>query len=797
MKRSITLTTFLLLFGWAWAQPVSTYPYVQNFDAFPTSNQGSGVEPNPNTFPDAWTNDITGDGPQDWHAVRGATPTAGTGPDNDHTLGNSTGVYLYVEDSGRDNDSVILFTPFFNLSALPNPRLAFWVHSDANLAAAFYGADSSFNDLKLDYFNGAVWTTIDSIGVLGTGWTEVILSLTGLPPIVRFRFRINNNNYGDFVHDIGIDDFSVYDQPVVDGAVVDAGITLTAPAGYTLAPPSQGAVYSLSGRIQNRGLQTLTSLVFKGNFGTYADSVTLDSLVSFQDSALTLATSFTPTEGLVGTFSLKAAQTDTFPDNDQISVAVVDSVLARDDSTASGGLGFTGANGVFGLMFELTQPDVLTSTSFFLNSSTIGDTLRVLLYGFGNDLPGEPDTSSVLDSTIYWQIPARGWQTLGFTCQNELPAGKYFIACEQVNLNNLGFGYDIQGLVPGTAFFGDGVTRWTLLEAAVPSLASAFMIRMNFGPTQKRAAINAPSDRICIGDDIALTATGAAGTYTWTGVALDTTGGASVIAAPTADATYTVSLLDNNGCASIDSVQVGVNPLPTPSVSGDTVVCEGSAATLTASGGNVYEWSTGETTASISVTPSAPTTYTVTVSDSIGCASQDTISVALLASPTVALDSTLAFFGLSNGTATASGSGGTGPYTYSWNNGQDSSTAVGLAPGTYTVTVTDANGCSVVDSIAVTEAATGISDLLDENLIEVYPNPTSGTFTISNLDVFGQNASLVIKVVNVNGSEVARFGQKGRNEMNISLGSQLPDGVYMVEISNGEKRAVKRIMIAR
>lgn len=774
------------MFGWAYAQPISSFPYVQNFDAFPTGNQGSGAEPNPAVFPDQWVNDITGDGPQDWYAVKGSTPTANTGPTNDHTLGNANGVYLYVEDSGRDNDSVILFTPFFNLSALPNARLAFWVHSNANLASASYGADSSFNDLKVDYFNGSVWTNIDSTGVLGTGWTEKILDLAGLPPIVRFRFRVNNFNYGDFVHDLAIDDFSVYDQPIVDGAVVKAGITLTSPAGYKLAPPSQGAVYTLSGTVQNRGLQTLTNLVFKGDFGTYADSVTLDSLVSFQDSALTLATSFTPTQGLVGTFSVSATENDTFPLNNQKSVAVVDSVLARDDSTANGGLGFTGATGVFGLMFELTQPDVLTSTSFFLNSSTIGDTLRVLLYGFGNDLPGEPDTSAVLDSTIYWAIPARGWQTLGFTCQNELPAGKYFIACEQVNLNNLGFGYDFDGLVPGTAFFGDGVGRWTLLEAAVPSLASAFMIRMNFGPTQKNVSLSAPTDRICIGDSITLNIGGQL-PGTWT-------------VAPPVDSTFHVTQIDANGCFSADSFTVYVNPIPTPAVSGDSAVCEGATATLVASGGDVYEWSTGETTATITPTVSALTTYTVIVSDSIGCDAQSSITVDVIPGPSVSivLDE-VAWNGLSNGVATATAGAGTGPYTYAWNdpNAQTSATAVGLAPGTYAVTVTDANGCSVVDSVDVTEAATGISDLLDENLIGLYPNPTAGGFTISNLEVFGVNTSLVIKIVNVNGSEVARWGQKGQNEVNVQLSADLPDGIYMVEISSSEKRAVKRLMIAR
>ena len=62
-------------------------------------------------------------------------------------------------------------------------------------------------------------------------------------------------------------------------------------------------------------------------------------------------------------------------------------------------------------------------------------------------------------------------------------------------------------------------------------------------------------------------------------------------------------------------------------------------------------------------------------------------------------------FGGNNGTATISAIGGTSPYTYSWNTSPAQTTAIatGLSAGTYTVVVTDANGCTSTTSIAITQ----------------------------------------------------------------------------------------------
>lgn len=792
MRNFTLIAFFMLVCGALFSQPITSYPYFEDFEGFFNGPTGASAiaEPNPNAFPGDWANEITNDGTQDWYSVSGPTPSGSTGPAGDHTTGS--GIYMYVEDSQTDNDEVTLESPLFALSTLTNPSLSFWVNSDANVAGAFYGGDSSFNHLLVDYFDGTSWIRLDSIGVLNTGWTLRQIPLTGISPFARFRFVVNNNNFGDFVHDIAIDDVSVFDIPTDDVSLEVGELYLNLPGEYTLAPVSQAPNYELGAIIRNNGLNTMTNVKVTANFGTFADTISLDSLVSFQDSMVLFNATLDPIFGGDVKYSVFGDQTDTFPNNEYFT-RLNDTTFARDDSSASGGIGFTGATGIFGTMYELTQPDVLTSMSYFLGNSVIGDTIRLLMYGFGNDVAGFPDTTSVMDSTGYFPITSLGWQTSTFTCQNLLAPGKYFIAVEQVNLNNLGFGYDLDNYVPNTSFFGDGIGQWTEL-GSIPSLASSFMIRLNFGEETKNTTIAASSDRICMGDTVSIFASGT-GTFSWTGSDLLSTTGDTVRAVPSASSAYAVTLVDADGCSSIAGTVVDVNPLPTPAIAGDTLVCENTAVTLTASGGGNYLWSTGDMTADISPIPVGTTTYTVTVSDSIGCAAADSFTVGNYPSSTVAFDSTIAFFGLSNGTATATASNGTAPYTYLWATGDTSAMTSGLAAGVYSVEVTDANGCVTVDSVMVTEATDGIQNLLDESLISAFPNPSTGSLSVENLQIFGNNASLTVRILDLHGRSILSETVQGQTSLHLTFPTTAASGIYTLDIRSADQRIVKRVIL--
>ncbi len=138
-------------------------------------------------------------------------------------------------------------------------------------------------------------------------------------------------------------------------------------------------------------------------------------------------------------------------------------------------------------------------------------------------------------------------------------------------------------------------------------------------------------------------------------------------------------------------------------------LCDGTA-TATPSGGAppfTYSWDTSPVQTDSVATGLCPGTYTVTITDaaltvitgSEVITEPDTLQIAFGSIFNVGCN------GDSSGSVTASTTGGTTPYTFSWNDpsSQTDSTAIGLAQGTYTVTVTDANACSDTDSVTINE----------------------------------------------------------------------------------------------
>jgi hypothetical protein len=562
-----------------------------------------------------------------------------------------------------------------------------------------------------------------------------------------------------------------------------------------------------------------------------------------------------------------------------LTVQVNDSTFARDDSVASGGLGFNTVTGEFGNMFSLTTADVLTSTSFFLNGPTVGDSMRVVVYSFGNQIAGEPDTlpSNIIDSTEIWTVTQTGgqWHTLPFKCQPELPAGQYFIAIQQLVANNLTSGFDNETFNPATTFYrGGGDTRWNDVGIlAANGLASSMMVRMNFGTeTVPKANITASTNALCVGDSVTLSAP-AGLNYTWLGIGVQSSMTASTQAVSIITGTFPYVLMatDANGCATTATTMITYDPRPTATISGDTTICEGQSVSLTASGGTATSWSNGDQTSIISVSPADTTTYTATVSiggcgvdamvtvnvpevsvtvdmatdvacngDSTGtidvssiapgsvtyswddggagasrtgltagtyivtvtddgtmCAANDT---ATITEPT-AIALTASAFGATNGNtdgfAIADASGGTSPFTYAWNDAgmQMADTAVNLGPGTYTVIVTDSNGCIDSSSVTINEYGVGIEDLLNPAWVKVYPNPNNGQFVLSGLDAFGTDAQLKVSVYDLNGKNILSQKVHAQNELQINLSGNRAAGVYMVHIQSETVRLVKRVMI--
>lgn len=180
---------------------------------------------------------------------------------------------------------------------------------------------------------------------------------------------------------------------------------------------------------------------------------------------------------------------------------------------------------------------------------------------------------------------------------------------------------------------------------------------------------------------------------------------------------YNVTLIVTNVSGSDTLVlpnHIVVNDLPLLSaLPGSTSCADGNDGSInlsiTGAGPHTFAWSDGST----GEDPSGltPGDYTVTVTDANGCTASGTYNVSEPAAITMTFSTQSANCGQSNGTATVTPSGGVGGYTYLWSSGATSATASNLAAGSYDVTVTDANGCQMIGTTALSNsnAPTGTS----------------------------------------------------------------------------------------
>ena len=131
---------------------------------------------------------------------------------------------------------------------------------------------------------------------------------------------------------------------------------------------------------------------------------------------------------------------------------------------------------------------------------------------------------------------------------------------------------------------------------------------------------------------------------------------------------------------------------------------------------------------------------------------------------------------------TINGSGTT--YTYLWSNGATTQDISGVVPGTYTVTVTDSWGCSLVETYIV-DFASGISTISDSDKIEVYPNPAKDVFFVKYSFEFPDNRPL--EVYDATGRKIKSIiCKENKGILQIDLQNS-PPGIYFVRMVNGNK----------
>ncbi len=247
-------------------------------------------------------------------------------------------------------------------------------------------------------------------------------------------------------------------------------------------------------------------------------------------------------------------------------------------------------------------------------------------------------------------------------------------------------------------------------------------ITVNSIPTASITASN-NNNAVCLANSITLTAAGG-GTYLWS-AGLGTTSSISVTPASTTTYTVTVTAA-NSTCTSSSQITITVNPNPTPTITssnGSNPVCAGTAVSMTASGGVSYVWSNGTTVAFNSVNPTYSMSYTVTVTGSNGCTAMGVKDITVNPLPTAQItgESNIC----PNQTKSLVASGGT---SYEWSTGSSNATIQINNAGTYTVTVTNNNGCASSASKEVT-LNSSCCQFGFENIVNTSPNIGSCPFT--------------------------------------------------------------------
>lgn len=354
--------------------------------------------------------------------------------------------------------------------------------------------------------------------------------------------------------------------------------------------------------------------------------------------------------------------------------------------------------------------------------------------------------------------------------------------------------------------------------------------------------------------------TGAQGSYEFS---LDGTNyGAGTTFSNLSAGTYTVYATDNTtaGCEATTTVTIGdTPPVGITVVQGNQSGCLGDSFTIEVSGGSNYLWSTGATTAQITVTPTGSTQYSVEATDGNGCDVVEyidiTVSTAdasftyndfcigssvgptnvassggtwsfnpaptdgatidagngLISNATPGTTYTVEYNTCGDiqtqtttaleppsvtGTVTDETSGGDGaiditvsggasPYSYSWTpGGQTTEDLTNINDGTYDVTVTDANGCTATEQFTVANGNVGVEGYTFEDL-DVFPNPTTGQFTIKF------DGTYQVRILNAIGQTI--MNKQYQNNAVINL-DQVARGVYFVEITkDGSQKTIKLV----
>ena len=422
------------------------------------------------------------------------------------------------------------------------------------------------------------------------------------------------------------------------------------------------------------GITLLLPVVNAGPDQTACDgvSVTLSGsgAVSYTwDNGVSNGVAFTPSS--TTTYTVTGTDANGCTDTDDVTVSVSTSPVVgagTDQSICPGGSVTLNGSGAVSYTWNNGVSDGVSFTPASTTTYTVT----------GTDAAGCQNTDQVT-VTVY-TLPAV-----------DAGAPQSFCSATPVTLSGSGavsYSWD-NGVTDGVAFTPTSTTTYTVTgtDANGCQNTDQVTITVNTPPTVDAGT----NQSVCTGTGVTLNGSGAV-SYSWNN---GVTNGVSFT--PASTTTYTVTGTDANGCQNTDQVTVTVNTLPNVNAGVNQSVCTGASVTLNGSGATSYTWNNGVTNG-VSFVPASTATYTVTGTDANGCQNTDQVVVTVNSLPTVDAGANQSVC-----PSTPVTLNGSGAVSYTWNNGVTNGTPFTPASTTtYTVTGTDANGCTNTDQVIVT-----------------------------------------------------------------------------------------------
>jgi hypothetical protein len=293
-----------------------------------------------------------------------------------------------------------------------------------------------------------------------------------------------------------------------------------------------------------------------------------------------------------------------------------------------------------------------------------------------------------------------------------------------------------------------------------------------------------PNQTVCAGDNVNIAASGA-DLYQWSHGPTS----AVLIENPISTTIYSVTGTNTlTGCSATQAHVVTVNPTPEVGIFATRyAMCEGESVTLTGFGADTYMWTNNANTPVNVVSPQVTTSYSVVGTNVYGCQASAAVQITVHPSASIFANADRPTICVGE-TATLTAQGGVSYQFVSPGSYQTSNPAIisPVASTNYTITGTDANGCTGVQIVGISvEQCVGLSELNGAGTVKVFPNPNAGEFAV----IASGKTSVII--TDLTGRHVAAF--EGIDHLDINI-NDLANGVYYVKVRTQEGSNVVRIV---